>query len=318
MAEALQEYVDSCGTTLRVDPKRGVLRGVKLIGLTSRNGRVYQPTALQKAQTLYEGAKVNVNHPKTGPLSPRDYQDRLGVIQEVKFREGEGLFGDLHFNPKHPLAEQLVWDAEHNPRNVGVSHNVLARVTREGQSTTVEEITHAQSVDLVADPASTLGLYEHGENGPKLQQLTLEELRRVRPDLLQQYSLQETEGLGEQLAEAKSRCSALQRQQRLLLLLCEHGLRMPKERQETEKPQPLQQHTISPAFYEMLLGVEDDQQLEQLIAERIELIGEENCSSHRSVPQSPRSVDQLALQSRLSIESESASDFAKSLQRVGI
>ena len=157
MAEALQEFVDSRGTTLRVDPERGVLTGVKLIGLTSRNGRVYQPAALQKAQSLYEGAKVNVNHPKSGPLSPRDYQDRLGVIREVQFRESAGLFGDLHFNPKHPLAGQLVWDAEHNPRNVGVSHNVLARVTRDGESTVVEEITHVQSVDLVADPAATLG-----------------------------------------------------------------------------------------------------------------------------------------------------------------
>jgi hypothetical protein len=160
MTEVLQEYVDSRGVTLRVDRAGGVLRGVKLIGLESLNGRRYRPAALSAAAGLYEGAKVNVNHPKDGPLAPRDYRDRLGVIRQVEFRPDDGLFGNLHFNPKHALAEQLAWDAEHNPRNVGFSHNVLARLNREGEQTVVEAITHVQSVDLVADPAATQGLFE--------------------------------------------------------------------------------------------------------------------------------------------------------------
>lgn len=163
MTEVLQEFVDSRGVTLRVDRAAGVLRGVKLIGLESLNGRRYRPEALSAAVALYEGAKVNVNHPKEGPLAPRDYRDRLGVIREVEFRAEEGLFGNLHFNPKHAVAEQLAWDAEHNPRNVGFSHNVLARLTRDGAQSLVEAITHVQSVDLVADPASTRGLFEEQE-----------------------------------------------------------------------------------------------------------------------------------------------------------
>lgn len=163
MTEVLQEFVDSRGVTLRVDRAAGVLRGVKLIGLESLNGRRYRPEALSAAVALYEGAKVNVNHPKEGPLAPRDYRDRLGVIREVEFRAEEGLFGTLHFNPKHAVAEQLAWDAEHNPRNVGFSHNVLARLTRDGSQALVEAITHVQSVDLVADPASTRGLFEEQE-----------------------------------------------------------------------------------------------------------------------------------------------------------
>jgi len=166
MTEVLQEYVDSRGVTLRVDRAGGVLRGVKLIGLESLNGRRYRPAALSAAVGLYEGAKVNVNHPKDGPLAPRDYRDRLGVIRQVEFRPDDGLFGNLHFNPKHALAEQLAWDAEHNPRNVGFSHNVLARLLREGEQTVVEAITHVQSVDLVADPAATQGLFEQAANDP--------------------------------------------------------------------------------------------------------------------------------------------------------
>jgi hypothetical protein len=92
------------------------------------------------------------------------------------------LFGDLHFNPKHALAEQLLWDAEHAPENVGFSHNVLARTARHGEQTLVEAILQVQSVDLVADPATTRGLFEAAEaagGSPKNEPAE-------RPDLLEQ------------------------------------------------------------------------------------------------------------------------------------
>src|SRR5262249_45992585 len=75
----------------------------------------------------------------------------------------EGLFADFHFNPKHCLAEQLIWDAEHAPENVGFSHNVQARTSRRGETTLVEEILHVHGVDLVADPATTRGLFESAD-----------------------------------------------------------------------------------------------------------------------------------------------------------
>lgn len=165
MSELLQEYCDSRGVPVRVDRAAGVIRGVKILGLKSRNGRSYLPAALREAAALYENAKVNVNHPKGHPAAPRDYQDRLGQICGVELRADEGLFGDLHFNPKHALAEQLVWDAEHAPENVGFSHNVEARTSRRGDDVVVEAITRVQSVDLVADPATTRGLFESLSGG---------------------------------------------------------------------------------------------------------------------------------------------------------
>ncbi len=193
MSECLQEFCDSRDVRMRVDRAAGVIRGVKILGLQSRNGRRYLPDALARAAALYEGAKVNVNHPKAGPLAPRDYQDRIGVIRGVQVQAGEGLFGDLHFNPKHVLAEQLMWDAEHAPENVGFSHNVQARTARRDDSVVVEEITRVQSVDLVADPATTRGLYEGAEQAGSppaasalpLKTLTMEQLQAERPDLIQ-------------------------------------------------------------------------------------------------------------------------------------
>lgn len=156
--ESLLEF-SAAGPGYRLDRARGILSGVKVLGLESRNGRTYLPEALRNAAPLYENASVNVNHPKGSPTGPRDYQDRIGRIRGVR-AEATGLFGDFHFNPKHALAEQLIWDAEHAPENVGFSHNVEAKVTRKDGRVVVEEITRVQSVDLVADPATTRGLFE--------------------------------------------------------------------------------------------------------------------------------------------------------------
>jgi len=156
----LREYLGWGDHTVQVDGTAGIIRGVKILGLQSRNGRRYTEAALRAAVPLYEGAKVNVNHPQGEAAAPRDYRDRLGLLRHVHYRPGEGLFADLYFNPKHDVAERLVWDAQHAPQNVGLSHNVLARVSRQGDVTVVDEILRVLSVDVVADPASTQGLFE--------------------------------------------------------------------------------------------------------------------------------------------------------------
>ena len=316
MAEALQEFVDSSAATLRVDRRQGVLRGVKLIGLMSRNGRKYKPEALIEAKSLYEGAKVNVNHPKGGPLSPRDYQDRLGVIREVAFRAGEGLFGDLHFNPKHPLAEQLVWDAEHNPRNVGVSHNVMARVSKEGEQTLVEAITHVQSVDLVADPAATQGLYEHSEEGAFWKTLTVETLKEHRADLCAEISQNAQASIQQQLDEARAEQVLLERRNHVLQLLCEHGLALEVKAGPAQPTESAPNHAVSSAFYEMLVGTEDAALVEELLSERAELVRAVVDSAPDRQRGRPSCRDQIALQATTNSVPRSSEEFARALRVV--
>lgn len=158
-SESLQEFTAWPDAPPRVDADAGIIHGVKVLGFYSKNGREYPAETLRRAVPLYENARVNINHPSR-PGEPRDYRDRLGEICRVRFQEGAGLFADLRFNPKHELAQRLVWDAEHAPRNLGLSHNVLAKVRREGGRTVVEEIEQVMSVDVVADPAGTQGLFE--------------------------------------------------------------------------------------------------------------------------------------------------------------
>jgi len=317
MSELIQEFVDSGSQRLRVDREAGVIRGVKLLGLASRNGRRYLENALVEAASLYEGAKVNINHPKGHPLSPRDYQDRLGVVRGVQFRTGEGLFGDLHFNPKHALSEQLVWDAEHAPQNVGMSHNVLARTARRGDETVVEAIAKVQSIDLVADPATTSGLYEHtksrelkvesqepeeGRSHPaldsrpsSLDSFTLEHLRLHRPDLvceIEQYYEGQLEQVQTRLDEMVAREQASRRRERILQLLQEHELPMPARDDAEESP------LVSMHFIETLMRTSDDEALRRLIEERAELVRSASRWNGRRAraDRRPRSRDQFSIE----------------------
>jgi hypothetical protein len=145
-----------------IDIDKGVIEHVKLVGFESRNGRVYPPTVLKAAVALYEGAKVNIDHPAgNDPSQPRAYLHRFGVIRRARFVEGAGIFGDCHFNPMHPQAAQVCWDAQHNPSALGFSHNAILRLGKPtGGKETIEEIIEIRSVDLVADPATTTSLFE--------------------------------------------------------------------------------------------------------------------------------------------------------------
>ena len=155
------EFVQFSGsTTHKIDREKGIIYDVKILGQNSKNGRFYPENTLKQALSLYENAKVNINHPENAPTETRKYQDRVGVIKDIRYVTDDGLYGNFYYNPKHVVAEQLLWDAEHIPDNVGFSHNVEACVVTNNHRQIVEEIKKVISVDLVADPATTNGLFE--------------------------------------------------------------------------------------------------------------------------------------------------------------
>jgi hypothetical protein len=298
MTEMIQEFCDSRGVQTRVDRQSGVIRGVKILGLVSRNGRTYPAETLAQAIPLYENAKVNVNHPKGSPSAPRDYQDRLGSIRRVAMRPGEGLFADLHFNPKHALAEQLAWDAEHAPENLGFSHNVEARTTRRGDGVIVEAIVRVQSVDLVADPATTRGLFESAEstaNSPSPCPLpkgegnslspspcplpegegeacplrTPEMLQEASPELVEEIrreSAVEIERLRGEIERLSVQENERNKRELLYRLLSEQELPDP------ESSDPLAQTIVSREFVAAALAAGDETAMRGLVEERARLV----------------------------------------------
>jgi hypothetical protein len=145
----------------RVDRSANVVRGVKIVGTSSRNRREYPIDTLRQAIPMYEGAKVYFDHQSNSRSNdPRGYAEQFGTLRGIR-AEADGLYGDLHYNPKHRLAEQFAYDAEHSPNSVGLSHNIMAESGVNASGTTVaKKIRKVQSVDLVTDPATTGGLFE--------------------------------------------------------------------------------------------------------------------------------------------------------------
>lgn len=165
----------------RVDRDRGIVRDVKCLGWTSKNGNEYDPTGVNP--TVYEGRFVNINHTKDGQNSSA--YDRLGRIVNVR-KERDGLYGDLEILKSHPLAGAVFEAAERMPGVYGLSHRIERgdyrgrRIGRNGVK--VESIQRVQSLDLVADPATVSGLFESRRKSVKLTLKSLaESLKATRP-----------------------------------------------------------------------------------------------------------------------------------------
>jgi hypothetical protein len=175
-----------------VDRANGILRGVRICGLVSKNCRKYSSAALKAAVPLYEGCQVGVDHADNGP---RSYVSRFGVLKHVRFVEGDGLRGDLHFPPNHQLAEQVCFDAEHHAP-VGLSHDVDAKTSRAADgTTTIDSIRSVRSVDIVARPATNRTFFESVtprrdalarilEGEPATESRTFAAVRRINRDSL--------------------------------------------------------------------------------------------------------------------------------------
>lgn len=157
----------SLDSRMKVDTRRGVVHDVKILGFKSTHGYSYSPAAMQKAVALYEGKAINVDHPedRSRPGASRSYHDRFGHIEGVYFDPRSGLRGQLHYNKMHPLAKQFVFDAKHAPHRVGLSHNADAPLVKQNGQLVCPVIWKVRSVDLVADPGTTHGLFESKGDG---------------------------------------------------------------------------------------------------------------------------------------------------------
>lgn len=177
----LSEYVHS-GDRMRVDEEAGVLRGVKVLGLHSRNGRRYLPEAVERARPLYEGRAVNVDHRRSAS-DPRSSYDRFGWLESVRVEQG-GLYADLHYLKSHPLAGPVVEAARRRPDLFGLSHDATGRERAGSNGSVIESIDDVSGVDVVSDPATAKSLFEstgsHHMSTPaakKLREVLAQKLR---------------------------------------------------------------------------------------------------------------------------------------------
>ena len=153
-------------TSLRVDRAGGCIRGVRVLGYTSANGRRYDKRAVQEALPFYQNLHVNIDHPaRDNPNADRSLSSRFGTLRNARIDAG-GIKADLFFVRSHAMAETVCEMAESFPSLLGMSHNAEGKTRRENGTTVVEEILSVRSCDVVADPATCKSLFESHRGGP--------------------------------------------------------------------------------------------------------------------------------------------------------
>lgn len=162
MAKRTQNFIEQTYQTGRpaIDRDAGVIRGVKILGASSKNGRDYSPQALREAAAIYEGLGVNTNHPnRATPNVSRTVEEGVGWLENITIKP-DGVYGDLNIIKSHPLAETLFEVAERKPDRFGLSHNAAGDVVERNGRRIVESIKSVRSVDLVQNPATVHSLFE--------------------------------------------------------------------------------------------------------------------------------------------------------------
>ena len=285
--DSILEYVAAYPGPAKIDRAAGIIHDVKILGLESRNRRLYPESTLAEAIPLYENAKVNINHPESHPAESRKYQDRFGLIKNVRLQRGEGLFGDFHFNPKHALAEQLLWDAENSPENVGFSHNVEAVVGTENGRVVVEKIEAVRSVDLVADPATTVGLFEQAEPDAGQKNATAENITPLKNNTpAEKRGKNCSDSVSGQIETAKSE-AALDEAFRPFenrIALFEELLEAVVSAAVPSAARPV---CWSRDFLRLALETESPEKLKMMIAERLELVRRLTGALTEAIPAGP-------------------------------
>lgn len=185
-----------------VDRAAKVLRGVKVLGLSSANtGRGlgldpdvygaaldrpyrYALEAVRDAAPLYEGIAVNIDHPpgmeagsrRRRGASGRSAADRFGRLTQVRVTD-EGLTADLEYLASHPLADMIVETAERMPEQLALSHHAQCEFSLEQGEAVVRRIVAVQSVDVIGDrPGTTRSLFESRSEQDSAPPVTMQSL----------------------------------------------------------------------------------------------------------------------------------------------
>ena len=176
--------------------KDGVIIGVKIVGVESKNGYTYPIPVLKAAIPLYENAPVYILHGSDGEKKrgSRRLADHFGQLQNIRQKQnGRGLYGDLHVRASHPMAKGVFEEAAGEAR-IGLSHNAI--VDMNDELTEVTEIFSVNSVDLTDKPATTANLFESTEpkNTAELEAriAVLEEVAIVKPTITKRLTALES------------------------------------------------------------------------------------------------------------------------------
>jgi len=167
-----------------------VVEGVTILKPgTSLNNRHYSQDAIHKGYGVFEGAKMYLNHPPRGQ-SIRSVNELVSKVARTWVDEEGAIRGDIK------IFRRDFYDFAKEAKNdVGISINALCRgvpnYPLDGKKVDyIQEFVKSHSVDWVTDAGAGGGILAQESIGGEelmaiLKELTVEELKQERPDLVE-------------------------------------------------------------------------------------------------------------------------------------
>jgi len=189
-----------------IDKENGIIKNVVLLTgeKVSRNKTLYTKKAMEEAVGRYEGAKMYIDHPKNDEGVVRSVRDLGGSYKNVRLEEGK-LRGDLHLLPSDNIKNLVIPIAEAKPQGVGLSIRDRGKGRDENGVFLVESFApkSVYSIDLVTEASVNENLFESIEGGEdmKIEEITLDDLQKGNPTLVEAIRKETRDALMKELEE---------------------------------------------------------------------------------------------------------------------
>lgn len=186
--ETFVESAAFAGDGFRLDEEAGIAYGVAICGGVSKNGRDYPAEVRDRDKGIYEGVDVYLNHKEGERDVMREW---FGQIRNPRTRlSDKKTIGDHHFPKDHQHTAAYLERVKRFPRSFGFSHVAECSTKRVNGRESITAMKRAESVDLVARPATNVGIYESQEN-PAMEQELAEAKAKLTAALADAATLKE-------------------------------------------------------------------------------------------------------------------------------
>ncbi len=196
----------------------------------SKNGRYYPDDTLKTAAPMWEGVKAYADHPGRNEAKDRperSVRDIVGIYENVAHDANTTRANFRVLGAARDWLWPLIEESVATKRDlIGLSINALGQTSKgeiEGKKgIVVEAITHANSVDVVTEPAAGGGfeqlmMSDDGWTRAVLDSVSLDELREARPDVIDNLKREwQTVRDSAALEEAKMRANRAEAQAKAL------------------------------------------------------------------------------------------------------
>lgn len=172
------------------NPEYVVIKGVRVLNQSSRNGGIYESKAIQSAAALSNRLPLAIEHTSE---QGRKYVERVGQLRDGRVIEGgKAVEADAWINRGDKLASKIVIDAKHFPENINLSVEMpsdgwIGEDTRriDGKYR-VKDITRMVDCSIVAEGGTTSTLYESYRPGNEDKDMSQTDVKEAVRNELQE------------------------------------------------------------------------------------------------------------------------------------